>query len=143
GPRGVTARTAAGLTLRYVIAAVAAFLLATGAVAWLADDLASHYYQPRILALAHVVALGWITLTILGASYQLMPIVLERPLWSERLARHQLPVLLAGLLGMVGHFALGRWAALPWAAGLVGLGLAAHLGNVALSGPGGPPWDLP
>src|SRR5262249_10647045 len=60
-------------------------------------------------------------------------IVLERPLWSERLARHQLPVLLAGLLGMVGHFALGRWAGLPWAAGLVGLGLAAHLGNVGLS----------
>src|SRR5262249_59512885 len=109
--------TAAGLTLRYVIAAVAAFLLATGGVAWLADDLAGHYYQPRILALAHVVALGWITLTILGASYQLMPIVLERPLWSEWLARHQLPVVLAGLDGVGGVFVPGRTARVAQNAG--------------------------
>ena len=42
--------------------------------------LAGHYYHPRLLALTHAVTLGWITLAIMGASYQLVPVVFERPL---------------------------------------------------------------
>ena len=86
-----------------------------------------------MLALAHTVALGWIGLTIVGASYQLVPVVLERPLWSERLARWQLAILAVGISGMVAHFALGRWSGLPWAAGLVAAGVAGHLLNVTLT----------
>jgi hypothetical protein len=81
----------------------------------------------------HVVALGWITLAILGASYQLIPVAIERPLWSERLARWQLGGLVAGIAGMVGHFWTGRWAGLAWAAALVGASALAHVVNVALS----------
>jgi hypothetical protein len=124
---------APGLPLAYLVTAAAAFLLAAAGVVWLAPELAGHYYHPRVLALAHTVALGWITLVMLGASYQLLPVVLERPLWSERLARWQLAVLAAGVAGMVGHFAVGRWAGLPWAAGLVAAGLAGHLLNVTLT----------
>jgi hypothetical protein len=122
-----------GLPLAYLVGATAALLLAAAGVVWLAPELAGHYYHPRVLALAHTVALGWITLTIVGASYQLIPVVLERPLWSERLARWQLGILAGGIAGMVGHFALGRWSGLPWAAGLVAAGLAGHLVNVALT----------
>jgi hypothetical protein len=60
-------------------------------------------------------------------------VVLERPLWSERLARWQLAVLAGGVAGMVGHFVLGRWTGLPWAAGLVAAGLTGHLLNVTLT----------
>jgi hypothetical protein len=59
--------------------------------------------------------------------------VIERPLFSERLARWQLPGLAAGILGMVGHFWIGRWDGLAWAAALVGAGALAHVINVALS----------
>ena len=76
--------------LAYLTCAASAFLAAALGIGWLAPDLASHYYQPRVLALTHTVTLGWITLAIMGASYQLIPIVLERPVWSERLARWQL-----------------------------------------------------
>jgi cbb3-type cytochrome oxidase subunit 1 len=75
------------LPLRYLVAAAGAFLLAAVSLPWLARELAGHYYQPRILALTHTATLGWITLTIMGASYQIIPIVLERPIWSERLGR--------------------------------------------------------
>ena len=89
------------LPLSYLGAAAVAFVVAAVALPWLASELSGHYYQPRVLALTHTVTLGWITMSILGASYQLIPMVLERPLWSERLARWQLGVLLVGLAGMI------------------------------------------
>src|SRR5215510_16152886 len=92
------------LPLSYLATAAAAFVLAALAVPWLAPALAGHYYQPRVLALTHTVTLGWITLTIMGASYQLVPVVLGRPIWSERMARWQLAVLAVAVAGMVAHF---------------------------------------
>src|SRR4029453_3048751 len=71
-------------------------------------------------------------MSILGASYQLIPIVLQRPLWSERLARWQLGVLLIGVIGMIAHFWIGTWPALASAAALVGLGAGMHVVNVVL-----------
>jgi hypothetical protein len=121
------------LPLRYLAAATAAFVVAALGVPWLAPELAGHYYHPRLLALTHTVTLGWITVAIIGASYQLIPIVLERPLWSERLARWQFVALLAGIVGMVGHFFIGEWSGLLWGAGLVVAASVAHLVNVALS----------
>jgi hypothetical protein len=79
------------------------------------------------------VALGWITMTVVGASYQLIPVVLERPLWSERLARWQFALLTGGVVGMVAHFYIGEWTGLVWAAGVVAAALALHVWNVALT----------
>jgi hypothetical protein len=121
------------LPLAYLGAAALAFVLAALALPALGAELTGHYYHPRLLALAHVVALGWITLAIMGASYQLIPVAIERPLWSERLARWQLAGLVAGIVGMVSHFWTGRWAGLAWAAALVGAGALCHVLNVALS----------
>jgi hypothetical protein len=121
------------LPLWYLGAATAAFVIAAAGLVWLAPELAGHYYHPRLLALTHTVTLGWITLTIIGASYQLIPIVLERPLWSERLARWQFLLLLAGLGGMIPHFFIAEWFGLAWAAGIVGLALVTHIVNTALT----------
>jgi hypothetical protein len=130
------------LPLRYAVTAVAAFVLAAAGVPWLAPELAGHYYHPRVLALTHVVTLGWITLTIMGASYQLIPIVLERPVWSERLARWQFALFIVGVVGVVGHFFLGAWSGLVWAAALVGVAVAMHLVNAALSVRGVARWTF-
>jgi hypothetical protein len=116
--------------LRYLVAAAGAFVLATLGVVWLAPELAGHYYHPRIVALTHTVTLGWITLTIMGASYQLIPIVLERTIWSERLARWQFWLLVASISGMIAHFYLGSWPGLVTAAGFLAAGISAHLVNV-------------
>lgn len=119
--------------LRYLVAAAATFVLAALGVVWLAPELAGHYYHPHVVALTHTVTLGWITLTIMGASYQLIPIVIERPIWSERLARWQFWLLLGGIGGMIAHFSIGTWPGLVTAAACLGLGVAAHLLNVAAS----------
>ena len=134
-PVGMPAGRASSVTLplAYLATAATAFVLAALTLPGLGATLAGHYYHPRLLALTHVVTLGWITLAIMGASYQLIPVVIERPLFSERLARWQLPGLAAGILGMVSHFWMGRWDGLAWAAALVGAGVVAHVMNLALS----------
>jgi hypothetical protein len=137
-----TGRVSAMLPLRYMVTAVLAFLLAVAGVVWIAPDLAGHYYHPRIVALTHTVTLGWITLTIMGATYQLIPIVLERPVWSERLARWQFPILLVGIGGMVAHFYLATGPGLAMAAGIAGIGVALHLVNVGLSMRGLGAWSF-
>ena len=130
------------LPLSYLVTATGAFLVAAVAVPWLAPALAGHYYQPRVLALTHTVTLGWITLTIMGASYQIVPIVLGRPIWSERLARWQLALTAIGIVGLVAHFFIGEWSGLLWAAGLVTLGVALHLVNAILSVRGLAAWTF-
>jgi hypothetical protein len=117
-------------------------VLAAPAVAWLAPELAGHYYHPHVVALTHAVTLGWITCAIMGASYQLIPIVLGRPIWSERLARWQFWLLLLGLGGMVAHFYMATWPGLVLSAGLLAAGIALHLANVAWSLRGLDRWDF-
>lgn len=121
------------VTLGYLACAAVAFLAGTLGVVGLGPELAGHYYHPRLLALTHTVTLGWVTLAIMGASYQLVPIVLGRPIWSESLARWQLATLAVAITGMVAHLHLGTSPGLAVAAGLLALGVALHLLNVGLS----------
>lgn len=45
-----------------------------------------HYFHPHTLAITHLMALGWGTMIILGASHQLVPVLIEGRLYSEKLA---------------------------------------------------------
>jgi hypothetical protein len=128
--------------LSYLVAAALAFITAALGVVWLAPELAGHYYHPRVVALTHTVTLGWITLTIMGASFQLIPIVLERPIWSERLARWQFWIVVLSVVGMVDHFYIGTWPVLLAAAALLTMGVAMYLLNVGLSLRGFSRWDF-
>lgn len=46
----------------------------------------SHYFSPHLLAITHIMALGWGTMIILGASHQLVPVLIESKLYSNKLA---------------------------------------------------------
>ena len=135
-PPAPAAGTSPTIPLRYLGTAASAYVVAALGVVWLAPELSRHYYHPRLLALTHLVTLGWITLSIMGASYQIVPVVLGRPVWSERLARWQLGILVAGIAGMVSHFHLGTWVGLAASAALVATGIALHLVNMAMTGRG-------
>jgi hypothetical protein len=119
--------------LGYLVAAAGAYVLATLGVVWLAPELSRHYYEPRLIALTHLVTLGWITLAIMGASYQIVPVVLGRPVWSARLARWQLWILAVSIAGMVSHFFRATWVGLLGSAALLAIGIALHLVNLAMS----------
>ncbi|HET7898332.1 MAG TPA: cytochrome C oxidase subunit I, partial [Flavisolibacter sp.] len=77
----------------YVYAALS-FLAATVLLLFSGSAFTQHYFHPRTLAITHIMALGWGTMMILGASYQLVPVLIEAKLYSPSLA--YLSFLLAG-----------------------------------------------
>jgi cbb3-type cytochrome oxidase subunit 1 len=85
----------------------------------LAEDLADHYYLSHTFALTHLLTLGWISLTIMGAAYQLVPVALEARLYSERVARWQYWCMAVGAAGMVAHFWIGEFGGMAFSAWLV------------------------
>lgn len=130
------------LPLRYFIAAIAAFTLAAVLLPFVASDLADFYYQPRLLALTHLITLGWITMTIMGASYQLVPVAFGVGLYSERFARIQFWFMLVGTIGMVGHFWIGQWGGLISSAFLVLIASSLYLANLGMTLRGLTRWDV-
>lgn len=60
-------------------------------------ELLQHYFQPKNLAIVHSMALGWGTMMILGASHQLIPVLVESKLYSEPLAKISFYLAAAGI----------------------------------------------
>ena len=48
--------------------------------------LEGNYFQPHLLAIVHTAAIGWGTMVIFGASYQLLPVICEKDLYSASIA---------------------------------------------------------
>ena len=82
-------------------------------------EFAAFFYQPRVLAVTHVLTLGWISLTIIGVLYRYVPALTKQPLRGVRMARLQVVLFVVGALGMVSHFWIGRLVGMVWSAGLV------------------------
>lgn len=66
-----------------------------GSLTWLAVSLlilfnptafTQHFFNPLLLSITHLLALGWMTMVIFGALYQLIPVIMEVKLYSERFA---------------------------------------------------------
>ena len=66
--------------------------------------LATYHYNHAAISVTHLVVLGWICTVVMGAMYQLVPVALETKLYSERLARWQFVLHVAGFSGMVWMF---------------------------------------
>ncbi len=87
----------------------------------------------RTLALTHLFTLGWLAMTITGATYQLVPVVLEVRLHSERLARAGYPVLAIGVALMVAGFWAARLTLLIPGALLAAVALLVYAGHMAVT----------
>src|SRR5579859_1961177 len=59
---------------------------------------------PHVLALVHTATLGWLTMSIMGASLQLAPVILVSPLRAVRFARVQYPVYVVGVALLITGF---------------------------------------
>ena len=67
--------------------AAALLFLAVGSVGlvWIAPELAAGLYlSPHVAGVTHCFTLGWLSMTIFGALYQLLPVALGVPIRSER-----------------------------------------------------------
>jgi len=55
-----------------------------------------HFFNAPLLSITHLLALGWITMIIFGALYQLLPVIMEVKLYSEVLAGFSFVLLVTG-----------------------------------------------
>ena len=112
------------LPVLYVGAAHLALALAFLAILAQPGLLAEFFYQPRTVAIVHLITLGWITLSILGALYVIGPLALRTPMPARPADYLALGCTVTGVIGMVGHFQIEEYGGLAWSAGLVAAGLA-------------------
>lgn len=103
---------------------------------WIAPELSiGAYPSPRVAGITHLFTLGWLTTTIFGALYQLLPVALGAPLRSVRIGHASFWTFAPG----VGLFAAGvatSTTALHHAGiALVATGILLTVGNVGSSLP--------
>jgi hypothetical protein len=82
----LTQNTTHKVVIPFYVYAALSFLAATILLFMSGDAFTQHYFHPRILAITHTMALGWGTMIILGASHQLVPVLIESKLFSNFLA---------------------------------------------------------
>lgn len=92
------------IVAKYFITAIASFVILNFLLMISYPIIGGHHFQPRILAITHVATLGWISMIIFGALFQLIPVVLEVKLFSEKFAEIQFWIYLLGVIGLVYGF---------------------------------------
>lgn len=97
--------------------------LAFAAIAWDPRGTAGFFYHARIVGIVHLVTLGWITVSILGALYVVAPAALRTPMrgtWRDATA---FAFVIIGIIGMVAHFWIERFSGMAWSGAMVALGI--------------------
>lgn len=87
GNNGITKTTSYKVVLPFYMYAAISFLIATAFLVFTPPALTKYYFHPHTLAITHIMALGWGTMIILGASHQLVPVLIEGKLYSNFLAQ--------------------------------------------------------
>ncbi|HXV59212.1 MAG TPA: hypothetical protein VEK15_00855 [Vicinamibacteria bacterium] len=103
----------------FVLNGVAALLAATAWLWWKTEMLLQYFYYDRLLALTHLVTLGFLTSMMMGVLHRLSPMLLKVEASSRSVARFQLVLFLVGSWGMIAHFWLGEAIGMSWSALLV------------------------
>jgi hypothetical protein len=97
-----------------------------------APDLAAgSFFLPRVAATTHLFTLGWITTSIIGALYQLLPVALGVPIRSRRAAHLSFLLYVTGLALFVPGLATLHPGPMLVGAGLFASGLLLFLANLA------------
>lgn len=107
------------LPLLYFGLAHTALAVAFAALAFQPARFAGFFYHPRMTAVVHLVTLGWISASILGALYMIAPMALKTRLPATRLDVAAWVFYAIGVLGMVSHFWIDSPAGMVWSAGTV------------------------
>lgn len=86
GISGLQQTTSYKVVLPFYVYAGISLLFAAVLLLLNTDAFHGHYFNGRTLSITHIMALGWGTMIILGASHQLLPVLIEGKLNSNLLA---------------------------------------------------------
>ena len=122
------------VVLPFYLYAALSFLIGTVLLLFSTAAFTQHYFHPQVLAITHIMALGWGTMIILGASHQLVPVLIEGRLYSNGLAYASFILAAVGIPLLVYGFYFFN---LGWPAKCGGIfinaALVAYLINLAIS----------
>ena len=119
--------------LVYFAFAHACLFAALCLLAWRPAELGAFYYHPRLIAVVHLVTLGFLTSAILGALYLVCPLAFRLPLPEGRLDLAAAISWAIGVSGIASHFWLERYAGMAWS-GAMALLTPAWVGARVLAG---------
>ena len=77
------------------------------------------FYHPRMVGLTHLLTLGWLSGSILGALYIVAPLALRCALPVRAADWIACGSYAIGLTGMVAHFWIAEYSGMAWSAGMV------------------------
>jgi hypothetical protein len=103
------------------------FLAAVIGSCFLSHELLGFFYSPHLLAITHLITLGWISSNILGAIYIAAPMSLQLWLPARKLDYVLFCTFVIGVLGIVTHF----WTASPL--GIAGSGILIYTTLVGIA----------
>lgn len=105
--RGPSTTVPFAVPARFLGTGMIALVTAFTVLAFRPELLLTSYAAPSVLALVHVLTLGFATMVLVGAMHPLMPVLLVAELHSPRLGTATFVLLLAGVVGVVLGFATG------------------------------------
>ena len=123
-----------GVVVPHFIFAAISFLVLSILVLLSGNSFTGYFFDPHLLAITHVAALGWGTMIIFGALYQLIPVIFETSLYSEAMAKFTFWLFGLGIIFMVYAFWVNEFVTiLPYAASIVFIALLLFVINVFMS----------
>ena len=131
------------LVAHYFIAGAIFYAFSAFLLPFYANEVSGYFLSSSIASLMHLYLLGFVMMTIFGAMYQLVPVVLEIPLFSKDFAYIQFYMFVSGIL----LFTFGLWdenytQILPYGAMLIYVSMLIFVANVFLTYRGILRWDI-
>ena len=102
------------LPILYLSFAHASMILAVGVVAFYPVSVTGYFYHPLMIRVVHLVTLGWISASILGAIFIVGPLALRMPMPVGRLDYWAFGFYSIGVTGMVSHFWIEQYSGMAW-----------------------------
>ncbi len=93
------------------------------------DYLLEYFYFSQLIAITHLLTLGFLSSLMMGVLYRLSPTLLKTPPSSHRLGRVQFVLYFIGIWGMIAHFWLDETRGMSWSTFLVWVASLIQLWN--------------
>lgn len=122
------------LVAHFFIAGIIFLSLSGVALLFMSSDITGYIISSSLAAFSHLYLLGFVMMVIFGAMYQLLPVVLEAPIFSKDFAYVQFYMYLVGFLLMVSGFSFDELHLLiPYGAVITYLSMLIFCFNVFLT----------
>ena len=111
------------LVLLYLATAHISLALAFALVGADPHGVVGFFYHSRMVAIVHLITIGWIAMSILGNLYVVLPMAFGRPLPVRKGDYAAYGLVVTGLIGMVAHFWLAEFSGMAWSAATAAAGI--------------------